>query len=960
MMAYPPDLPNRFTGLCVLTASLQYATVFIVAILSAAMISNAQESKDEEQKKSERRQEASLRDVEFFEKNVRPLLAKHCYECHSGEERNGGLRLDFRETTQKGGDSGSPLAPGNPDASLLIKAVRYNNQDLQMPPKGPLAASEVAILEEWIASGAHDPRTMTNTEGQPMASPKGMSIESGRQFWSLLPIANPKPPSNKTSEWAKTPIDQFILDRLERENLQPAPTADRASLIRRVTLDLTGIPPTADEIEAFTTCESPNAYAELIDRLLASPQYGVHWGRHWLDVARYADSNGLDENIAFGNAWRYRDYVIQCFNADKPIDQFFVENIAGDLVPDSSLESITGTGFLVLGAKVLAEPDREKLVMDTIDEQLDTIGKAFMGMTMGCARCHDHKFDPIKQVDYYALAAIFKSTKTFGDTNFGAIKHWHEISFADQVERESLKKVNAEIAKHQAALSAFKSSAFNKLRTQVRGQAADYLVAATKIAPDMTLQDVAAIAEPMGLHPRVLFQCRRQLSFQTEHPLFLKWHELLKANDASQMGEYYRDLFQRTEAAFADAKKKDPATKKLDDPELEMARAELYNLTGFLAIPPKPEFAFDEETLKEIGRLATEARLAESFAPDESAVMGVNDGQVLTGLPIHIRGSHRNLGDVVPRDFPEVMRPPHESPILSRKQSGRLEFARWLTSPNHPLTARVFVNRVWRWHFGKGLVETTENFGALGDRPSHPELLDYLARSFVESGWSMKELHRLILRSSTFQMSVHNEASETASMVDPENRLLWRFHPQRMTAEQIRDSILLVCGQLDLRMDGKSVPLRNRQFVFDHTSIDNTRYDSLRRAAFLPVIRNNVYTWFEQFDFPDPTMPTGSRNTTTVAPQALLLMNSELVINAAKRLTSQVCSSVSSPKERIELLYREVYGRKASAPESERAIAFIASGSTIGESLSDGGAVQENWFLLSQSLLLSNEFVFIK
>lgn len=956
MMAYLPALPNPRTGPRVLTASLPFATAFLVAALFVAalfvavllvpVLSHAQE--------------ASRKDIDFFETNVRPLLVKHCYECHSGEEQNGGLRLDFRETTLKGGDSGSPLTPGNPDASLLVKAVRYDNQDLQMPPKGPLALSEVAILEEWIASGAHDPRTMSNTAGQPMASPTGMRIEAGRQFWSLLPIANPKPPNNPSSEWSKTPMDPFILERLERENLQPAPTADRASLIRRVTLDLTGIPPTPDEIEAFTKCESPNAYAELIDRLLASPQYGVHWGRHWLDVARYADSNGLDENIAFGNAWRYRDYVIQCFNADKPIDQFFVENIAGDLIPDSNLESITGTGFLVLGAKVLAEPDREKLVMDTIDEQLDTIGKAFMGMTMGCARCHDHKFDPIKQVDYYALAAIFKSTKTFGDTNFGAIKHWHEISFADKAERESLKKVNAEIAKHQGALSSFKSNAFNKLRSQVRGQAADYLIAATKISPEMTLQEVAAIAEPTGLHPRVLFHCRRQLSFQTEHPLFLKWHEFLKANDTIQIGEYYRDLFQRTEAALADAKKKDPATKKLDDPELEVARAELYNLTGFLAVPPKPEFAFDEATLQEIDKLATEARLAESFAPDESAVMGVNDGQVLTGLPLHIRGSHRNLGDVVPRDFPEVMRPPHESPILSRKQSGRLEFARWLTSPNHPLTARVFVNRVWRWHFGKGLVETTENFGALGDRPSHPELLDYLARSFVESGWSLKELHRLILRSSTYQMSTHNEATETASIVDPENRLLSRFHPQRMTAEQIRDSILSVCGQLDLRLNGKSVPLRNRQFVFDHTSIDNTRYDSLRRAAFLPVIRNNVYTLFEQFDFPDPTMPTGSRNTTTVAPQALLLMNSELVINAAKHLASQVCSSVSSPSERIDLLYREVHGRQVSPHERERALAFIANGSPSGESLSEEGAVQENWLLLSQSLLLSNEFIFIK
>ena len=897
-------------------------------------------------------------DIEFFEKNVRPLLVAHCFECHSNKEQNGGLRLDFRESMLKGGESGTPLQLEDPDASLLIQAVRYKNQDLQMPPKGPLSPSEISILEQWVLKGAPYPQSMIAISDQPTASsPTGMSIESGRQFWSLRPIADPAPPKIQDVDWASTPIDQFILSKLEDVEIPPAMPADRASLIRRVTLDLTGLPPTPREIDAFVTNDAPDAYSQLVDGLLSSPQYGVHWGRHWLDVARYADSNGLDENLALGNAWRYRDYVIKAFNADKPIDTFIVEHIAGDLVPNSDLESKTGTGFLVLGAKVLAEPDREKLVMDTIDEQLDTIGKAFMGMTLGCVRCHDHKFDPIKQNDYYTLAAIFKSTKTFADTNTGAIKHWNEISFADQAELESLKKINSEIAKHTSALSTFKSNAYNKLRTRVREQAADYLVAAAKIRPDMTLQEVASVADPLGLHPRVLFQCRRQLSFEAEHPLFLKWHEYVQSGDIPKMESHYRDLFQRTEAAFIEAKKKDPAVKKLEDSELEIARVELYNLTGFLAVPPKLEFAFDQQTITEIYRLATEARLAESFAPDESAVMGVSDRQVLPGLPVHIRGSHRNLGEVIPRNFPEVMRAPNESPIISRKQSGRLEFARWLTGPTHPLTARVFVNRVWRWHFGTGLVASTENFGALGDRPSHPELLDYLARSFIESGWSLKELQRMILRSSTYQMSTHNSFRDIASNTDPENRLLWRFNPQRMTAEEIRDSILFTSGQLELQLGGKSVPLRNRQFVFDHTSIDNTHYESLRRAAFLPVIRNNVYTLFEQFDFPDPTMPTGSRNSTTVAPQALLMMNSELVIDAAKQLAFQICMESSSTNERIERLYDQVHGRRPTESEIVRAATFVASDFSVGEQQNDR---DKPWMLLAQSLLLSNEFVYIK
>ena len=896
--------------------------------------------------------------LEFFEKNVRPLLVTHCYECHSGKERNGGLQLDFREGVLRGGDSGPAIQLGHPDKSLLMQAVHYKNPDMKMPPKAALAPSDVAILERWISIGAPDTRVQPSDSQSP--GPTGMTVEAGRKFWSMRPVATVALPNVTATDWVATPIDHFVLAKLEANQLRPAPQADRRDFIRRVTFDLTGLPPTPEELDAFLLDDSPNAFDQVIDRLLASPQYGVRWGRHWLDVARYADSNGLDENIAFGNAWRYRDYVIQSFNSDKPIDTFITEQLAGDLLPNSDQESKTGTGFLVLGAKVLAEPDREKLIMDTVDEQLDTIGKAFLGMTFGCVRCHDHKFDPILQSDYYALAAIFKSTRTFGPTNTGAIKHWNEISFAAPAELESLKAVNAEIAQHQAALSKAKSAAFTKLRTRVKSMATEYLAAAIRITPEMPLHEVALIAEPLGLHPRVLFHCRRFLAFNPDHPLFAKWHELAGISDKGSSDKggveaHYRSLFQRAEEALAEAKQKDPKTNNLNDPMLESARVAINDLTGFLAVPPKPEFAFDEEALQDINTLATKARLVESFAADETSVMGVVDQQVLAGLPIHIRGSHRNLGETIPRNFPKVMGAAGESPILPRKHSGRLELARWITSPSHPLTSRVFVNRLWRWHFGIGLVASTENFGVLGDKPSHPELLDYLARTFIESGWSTKELHRMILRSSAYQMSTMNVGQPDATNLDPENRWLWKFPKQRMDAEEIRDSILAVSGMLDMAIGGKSIPLRNRQFVFDHTSIDNTRYDGHRRAAFLPVVRNNVYTLFEQFDFPDPTMPTGSRNTTTVAPQALLMMNSDLVMNAAKQIATSLTSNYPNNSNRIECLYQVVLGRKPIEMELNRAIAFLED----EVEKSSIGSEQQRWILLCHSLLVCNEAIFI-
>ena len=938
------------------------AVVFIVSALGSISIAY-QETDATEQ-------------VEFFEKRVRPILVERCYECHGANEASGGLRLDHRDGLLLGGDSGAALVPKNPDASLIVRAVKYHDADLQMPPTGAIPTAEVAVLEEWIRSGAVDPReSIPELDNN---KPTGMSIADGKEFWSMRPLADPAIPKVQNADWVQTPIDAFVLERLEQLGIAPAPRASRRDLLRRMTLDLIGVPPTLEELQAMDGDASEGAIERCVDRLLSSPQYGVRFGRHWLDVARYADSNGLDENIAYGNAWRYRDYAIDSFNADKPFDRFLEEQIAGDLLPDSNRETVTGTGFLVLGAKVLAEPDRDKLVMDTIDEQLDAIGKCFMGMTLGCVRCHDHKFDPIKHRDYYALAAIFKGTKTFGDSNFGAIKHWNEVSYASAEEKASLNAVNARIAEKQGAFNNAKSGAIQKLRERVRSQAALYLATASKLDSSATLNEWAEAGSAHGLHPRVLAHCRKHLEFHTDDPLFEAWRDMASRGEVDAIQCHYQSLFDAAQKAWDEAKNADPKVTALADPMQERARTALGDVGGFLAIPAKMEHALDEETVESLHALATEARLIESSAPDETAVMGVSDRGVIEGIPIHIRGSHRNLGDVVRRDFPEVMRTYGEHHVFNRRNSGRLELARWLSSPNHPLTARVIVNRVWRWHFGRGLVPSTENFGRLGDRPSHPELLDFLARWFIESGWSIKELNRLIMSSSVYQMASQHESTEQAVAIDPENQSLWRFRTQRLSAEQIRDSILFVAGNLDLRLGGKSVPLRNRQFVFDHTSIDHTRYDSVRRTVYLPIIRNHLFSHLEQFDFPDPTMPGGDRQSTTVAPQALLLMNSEWVIDASENLARACLDSATTSEARLQWLYHQVLGRDATDSERNKSLAFveslIASGdaspdslvSTPNDPLPTAGSLavdsleRKAWGLLAQNLLICNEFFFAR
>jgi hypothetical protein len=769
-------------------------------------------------------------ELDFFEKKVRPILVQRCYECHSIEsgKTKGNLALDSRAATLQGGDNGAAIVVGDPEKSLVIEAIRYKNQDMKMPPKGALPAAEVKVLEQWVKMGAPDPREAVASKS---LAPRGIDLEAGRKHWAFKPI---QPPQTLPDGH---PVDSFIRAKLAEKNLALSPPAEPLDFIRRATFDLTGLPPTPEDISQFvkeSAKDRQSAIRSLIDRLLASPHYGEKWGRHWLDVARYADSNGLDENIALGTAWQYRDYVVKAFNTDKPYNRFLIEQIAGDLLPAASLEArrehATATAFLNLGAKVLAEPDKEKLVMDTVDEQIETLGRAFLGMTLGCVRCHDHKFDPISQADYYALAAIFKSTRSYSGDNIGALSTAFEIPLAG-------------------------------------------------------LDEFAAVKS-------------------AERALELKKKEVTAAQAALK-------------------KNKTP------------------------------------ETMAALDRVMHEQEKIEKSLPDLPTVIGVAEAEkILPALPIHIRGNHMTLGKPISRGFPAVMQA-SKAPATKfpKDKSGRLELAQWLASPDHPLTSRIIVNRIWNWHFGQGIVGTTDNFGLLGDTPSHPEMLEWLAHWFTQEGWSIKDLHRLIMTSATYQQ----RASGTPAEADPQNRLLQFFPVRRLQAEEVRDTLLASAGLLDLHIGGKTVPLRNRQFVFNHTSKDTTSYDSTRRALYMPIIRNNLYDLFQQFDYPDPTVSTGHRNSTIVSPQALLLMNNGLVMQAADALAKSL-QKKPHLEVRLNQAFLNLYGRSPEPHEIQRARDFItAADATLASEVSDANERElRAWSLYIQALFMANEFIYLR
>ncbi len=795
-------------------------------------------------------------------------------------------------------------------------------------------------------------------------------LEEGRKHWAFQPVTAGDPPSGKLTSWVKTPIDAFILSTLEASKLTPAPTAEKRALIRRATFDLIGLPPTPEEVESFMLDNSADAFTRVIDRLLASKQYGERWGRHWLDVARYADSNGLDENVAHGNAWRYRDYVINAFNHDKPFDQFVVEQIAGDLLPPADFttkqERLVATGFLSLGAKVLAEPDQKKMEMDIIDEQIDTLGRAFMGMTLGCARCHAHKFDPIPTEDYYALAAIFKNTRTMN--HFKIVAEWHEPLLATSEEIAAKEAHDRSLTSQKDSIAKVTALANDALRAEVRARAVDYLVAAARLTPDATTNEVEQSASGASLRAPVLKSCRDFLARSETNSTFRAWHEAVKTGgDAAgeKIEKHYRPLFADVERALEILKMETGSiTNALADATLEIARKALDDTKGFLALPPKPEPLYPADVAEGLKKLRDELAALEKSAPELASAMGVSDStNLVTSLPVHLRGSHLTLGADVPRGFPQVMRVANTAPLTNETRSGRLELAHWLAHPSHPLTARVMVNRIWRWHFGRGLVASTENFGFLGDRPSHPQLLDWLAARFIRDGWSIKSMHRLIMGSAVYQQgSLEPGGRSQATVIDPENRLLSHFNIRRLEAEELRDALLAVAGTLDGTIGGKTLPLKNREFVFNHTSKDATTYDSLRRSVYLPIIRNNLYDQLEQFDFPDPAVPTGSRNETVIAPQALLMMNAGLVMRAAGELVKKfpVVPGMTD-RQRLEQIYLRAYARPPSARELQRAKVFLDDfeHTAAAKQCEPRERRLQAWTALCHGLMIANEFSYL-
>ena len=680
------------------------------------------------------------------------------------------------------------------------------------------------------------------TNSDTLSSDQEKRDDVSGKFWAFQTPVKPDLPSVEIKSWLQSPVDCFILHELKAQQLQPSLPADKRTLIRRLTFDLLGLPPTVEEVNAFVSDLSPHAYQKLVDRLLSSVHYGQRWGRHWLDIARYADSNGLDENIAHGHAWRYRDYVVAALNQDKPFDQFLVEQIAGDLLPydDNDKvrhENLIATGFLSLGPKVLAEGDQQKLEMDIIDEQIDTLGRALMGMTIGCARCHDHKFDPISTEDYYALAGIFKSTKTMESLN--RIARWNENVIAG-AEQLTAKKAH------------------------------DELVAAAKKAIEERVNEA---------------------------------NEVLSA---------------------------------------DLAEGE--------ALPEDAESKYPDETKQELQQLREHLKDLEKSLPKLATAMGVVEGEV-QNLKVHIRGDPLKQGTEVSRGVPAVAAFDGQLDVPSTS-SGRLELARWFVRPGHPLTARVMVNRVWRWHFGRGIVASTDNFGELGDRPVNGDLLDWLAVRFIESEWSIKALHRMVVLSNTYrQSSDRNTIAEN----DVENQFLWRANTRRLEAEAIRDALLAVSGLMDHSLGGSLLHVENRAFLFDHTSKDETTYDSRKRSIYLPVIRNHLYDVFSLFDYADASVTNGNRTTSTVAPQALFALNSDLMLQASEALAERLLfNQAGSDEERINRLYEIAYGRRASEPESQRAVEFIA------RFQNELGDRKQAWTSLCQVVLASNEFIYIR
>jgi hypothetical protein len=799
--------------------------------------------------------------VEYFEKHIRPVLVKHCYSCHSAEAKTveGGMLLDSRQGVLKGGDLGPVVVPGQPEKSRLIRAISHTDEELQMPPEEKLPAEVVKHFERWVAMGAPDPREQSSNPQKV----RRLDLAAAREFWSFRPVVVQKPPQAANSGWPRNDVDRFILAAMESKGLTPVADADKRTLIRRATYDLTGLPPAPEEIDAFLADDSPDAFARVVDRLLASPHYGERWGRHWLDVVRYADTAGDNSDYPIPQMYKYRNWVIDAFNKDKPYDDFVREQLAGDLLAsdneDERHQKLIATGYLANSRRFGSYEDERYQWYLTIEDTIDNLGRTFLGLSIHCARCHDHKFDPISNEDYYALYGFFQSTRY----------PWPGI----------------ELVKHQ--------------------------------------RDLVPLVPPAEVEAA---EKKRKDELQA---LRVKIDEL----EAEQKNaEATRKEAEKIENEDERKQKSADAKKRLDE--------------------IKKNIGAKRNKREQLEKLPLPIEMAYAVAE------GDNKGKQKVGnARVQMKGEPERLGPEVPRRFPTVLG--GQAIPSDSKGSGRSELAGWIADPANPLFARVMVNRIWHYHFGKGIVQTPSDFGLQGRRPTHPDLLDFLTSRFVENGWSIKAMHRLVMLSRTYQLA--SDDHEGNSRIDAANDYLWRFTRQRLDAESIRDSILAVSGNLDRSPGGPHPFPEQSGWNFTQHNPFKAVYDTNRRSVYLMTQRIQRHPFLALFDGADTNASTARRFTSTTSLQALYLMNDPFIHEQSRKFAARLLAERSDDRARIELACMLLFARPAEADEQAAAIQHLGQ---VREALSRQGISKDDldvrlWASLVRAWWMSNEFVYL-
>jgi hypothetical protein len=943
----------------------------------------------------------------FFESKIRPVLVNQCYECHSAQSKSpkGGLLVDSRDALLAGGDSGPAIVPGKVEESPLIEAIRHDG--LEMPPTRKLPPEVIADFEKWVHIGAPDPRV-----GKALARGT-MNIEEGRKFWSFQPLRHTSAPEVKDRAWPMGDIDRHILAALDARDLHPVAEAEPRMLVRRLYFDLVGLPPTAEEVHAFATATGP-AYEKLVDKLLASPHFGERWGRHWLDLARYADSNGKDENFTFHNAWRYRNYVINAFNRDKPFNQFVMEQIAGDLMyaisPEQRDERLIATSFLVLGPKVLADRNKLKRKLDVIDEQIDTVGKVFLGLTLGCARCHDHKFDPVPTADYYALAGIFSSTSTLNGIKGGnaVIAGWIERPLGPDGEAKAqliaehqvkLKSVSDRLRKAQAALKSNEDKAWMKQPAFIGGIVVDDEQATFVGKWKPSVFNPHYVGKGY-VHDDKQGKGEKSAKFTPDIPRAAEY-EVLLAYTGGKGRETKTPVTIKHAGGETTITVNQEATPPIDDLYLSLGKfrfeagkqgsvtisnqgtagyvivdAVRFVPVGAVVDGAKEGVAAEvqkalADAKKQVAELqAEEKALKANPPPAVPMAMAAKDESQPGNCTIYIRGDSDNPGREVPRGFLTAATAT-TPPKIPNDQSGRLQLAEWLVQPTNPLVARVMVNRIWQHLLGNGLVRTVDNFGHQGEVPSHPELLDMLAARFIDDGWSVKQVVRQIVLSRTYRLSVANDAK--AAKADPENRLLWRGTRRRLEVEAIRDAMLFTSGRLDLSQpEGSPVAsLGERAIGNNNEKMARIDVDQLTcRSTYLPVIRNELPQMFQVFDFANADVATGRRDVTTVPPQALYLLNSPFAFEQARQTAQWLMAAEGTDDaSRVKLLYRRALARDPNEEEVKTTLQFLAAfekatatenKNTKQDKKTNESPAERAWAAVCQAMFGCTEFRYIE